>query len=486
MNHNQPDPAAPAASMSKSKQRGMRIAQAAWVLVAAAAVVILAGSLKGYGTWLRGLMPSSPSSEKYSVFNVLSGLTSLTTALICLFLGLILFRQKRHEPMALFVSFYVMIYGIVFAGPLENLYPLFPGASDLAISVVQPMLLTATVPLMLLLPDGRFVPSWTRWLIPVSLTTLIFLPFIDAKSISKGNTLPVQFLAAMWLILFTVAFAAQVYRYRRISTSVQREQTRWVVFGLIAWISLLALQSIPFFYLQNLPPGASQPGWAAASGSLWWLAMSTIPVTLTIATLRYRLYNIDLIINRTLVYGALTAILAGMYSASISLFQRLFVAMTGSKSDAAIVVTTLILASTFTPIKTRLQTIVDRRFKDVHEPIRRLKDFSDQVNGGIWIIDRKLALKRLLEEAANAFGANSGVATWIEGGDELTIATHGDWRGDSRITVPLMRNSRLLGKISLGARKNGAGYEPEDARSLEAAAETVARALALTVDPPAG
>ena len=122
----------------------------------------------------------------------------------------------------------------------------------------------------------------------------------------------------------------------------------------------------------------------------------------------------------------------------------------------------------------------------MHEPIRRLKDFSDQVNGGIWIIDRKLALKRLLEEAASAFGADSGAATWIEGGEELTIATHGDWRGDSRITVPLIRNSRLLGKISLGVRKNDTGYEPEDARSLEAAAEAVARALALTVDPPAG
>ncbi len=115
----------------------------------------------------------------------------------------------------------------------------------------------------------------------------------------------------------------------------------------------MILQSAPYFYLQNLPPDAPAPGWAAASASLWWLTLSIIPVTLSVAVLRYRLYQIDLIINRALVYGALTAILAGLYSASISLFQKVFIALTGEKSDAAIVLTTLILASTFTPIKTR-------------------------------------------------------------------------------------------------------------------------------------
>ena len=129
-------------------------------------------------------------------------------------------------------------------------------------------------------------------------------------------------------------------------------------------------------------------------------------MTLSIAILRRRLYDIDLIINRALVYGALTAMLAGLYSGSISLFQKVFIALTGERSDAAIVVTTLILASTFTPIKTRLQAIVDRRFRDVHDPLRRLADFSKQVETGIWVVDGRLALARLLEEAvAHALSA---------------------------------------------------------------------------------
>ena len=77
----------------------------------------------------------------------------------------------------------------------------------------------------------------------------------------------------------------------------------------------------------------------------------------------------------------------------------MFIALTGEKSDAAIVLTTLILASTFTPIKTRLQAVVDRRFRDTHDPLRRLAEFSKRIDGGIWVVDRRPALERLLEEA---------------------------------------------------------------------------------------
>jgi hypothetical protein len=471
-------------SAPNSEHWGKRLAYALWIAAAVVAVAVLLGSLKGYSIWFHGRNAFPPAAGQYSVFNILSGLVSLTTALVCLFLSLILFMQKRQEPMALFVSFYVMIYGIVFAGPLENLNPLFPGASAFAISRAQPLLLTATVGLMILLPDGRPVPSWTRWLIPVSLLSLIFLPFTDADSLSKANTLPVQLLAASWIILYGIAFGAQVYRYRRVSTPEQQEQTRWVVFGLIAWIILLVLQGVPFIYLQNLPPGTPQPGWAAASASLWWLTLSTIPVTLSIATLRYRLYDIDLIINRTLVYGALTAILAGLYSASISLFQKVFVALTGSKSDAAIVLTTLILASTFTPIKTRLQAVVDRRYKEVHDPLRRLADFSKQIDDGIWMIDPRLALGRLLEVAVAALGASSGVVTWFKGGEEHTVATHGNWTGESSLTTPLVIQDRLLGRIILGPRTNGAAYAPLEFSNLSAAVAALTRALAATIELP--
>ena len=90
-----------------------------------------------------------------------------------------------------------------------------------------------------------------------------------------------------------------------------------------------------------------------------------LPIAAAIAIMRHRLYNIDSLINRALVYIPLTGILGGLYAAGVALFQRIFVAVTGDKSDAAIVLATLVLASLFTPIKNALQTFVDKRFKPV-------------------------------------------------------------------------------------------------------------------------
>ena len=472
---------AEAPSISSQRPRWMGFAHAAWGVTALLALAVLAASLTGYSVWLRGENPVTPGPDTISGFNVLSGVTSLAGALISLGLGLLLFLRKRHEPMALFVSFYVMTYGVVLSGPLENLTPLFPRATDLATGLIQPLLLAApTVWLIILLPDGRLVPAWSRWVGLLSVASLAFLPFLDARSVNTANTLPAQLMYATWFATYGLAFGAQIYRYRRVSTPAQREQTRWVVFGLVVWLILMVLQGVPYVYLGNLPPGAPVPNWAAASAMLWWLAISIIPVTLTIAILRYRLYEIDLIINRALVYGALTAILAGLYSASISLFQKAFVALTGEKSDAAIVITTLILASAFTPIRTRLQAVVDRRFRDAHDPLPRLSEFSRRVEGGIWVISPRLAMGRLLEAAVTAFGAVGGEAYWRVDGAEEAVVTLGEWSGEGHLVAPWTAQGITVARITLGLRRDGSPYTPRDATALSSAVESLARALSST------
>ena len=105
------------------------------------------------------------------------------------------------------------------------------------------------------------------------------------------------------------------------------------------------------------PIGADAPNLVAILG------LSAIPAAVGIAILRYRLYEIDLIINRTIVYALLTAVLAGVYSAAVAFFQRLFLAMTGENSDLAIVMSLFVLATVFTPVKNTLQGAVDRRIR---------------------------------------------------------------------------------------------------------------------------
>ena len=100
-----------------------------------------------------------------------------------------------------------------------------------------------------------------------------------------------------------------------------------------------------------------------ATYALLAISLALVPVAVGVAVLRYRLYGIDVIINRTLVWVPLTGILGGLYAGLVALLQRVFVNLTGDRSDAAVIITTLVLAGSFTPIRRVLDTVVDRRFR---------------------------------------------------------------------------------------------------------------------------
>ncbi len=171
-------------------------------------------------------------------------------------------------------------------------------------------------------------------------------------------------------ILYTFVVIAAVWsvvlRYRR-AQDEERQQIKWFVYAAALFLPALVLS----FAVGLLVPELRL---ASASSLLpildfivqasWLAAFSAVPLAVGIAILKYRLYDIDLIINRTLVYVPLTGIVAGLFAASIALFQRLAQALTGETSDTAIIISALILASLFTPIKNGLQAVVDKYFKE--------------------------------------------------------------------------------------------------------------------------
>lgn len=452
-----------------------------WATLLLGAAVLLA-SLPAYARFIQGHNPFYPEAPA-DPFSTIGGLTSLFTSLTCFALAIVLFRRKRNEPMALFVSFYLISYGAILAGPLEFLGPLLPWLGDFTVGVVQPIFFALpTIAMMVLFPNGRPIPRWTRWLIFVAALEIVLLPlpWISGVLFPTSLALASQLLYGSWIILATVfvlAVYGQVYRYRRVSTPAQRHQTKWVLVGFVFWWLLMLVQSVPYVYVTSLPPGAPQPAWATALAALWFLSLSIVPICLTIAILRYRLYEIDLIINRALVYGGLTAVLAGLYSASISLFQKAFIAVTGEQSDAAIVLTTLILASVFTPLRTRLQTAVDRRFKDVHDPPRRLRALAYEIVQGIWVLHPQQAAHRLLAESVAAFGATGGAVYWGRGRLERQTDRIGEWKDHEAVTAALTAENQVLGRIVLGPRRDQSSYSPEDRRALAESAEAVAVAF---------
>ena len=157
-------------------------------------------------------------------------------------------------------------------------------------------------------------------------------------------------------------FYAQIYRYRQVSTPAERQQTKWVLYGFGLWMTLIFLSSIPYFSWLSQPAGSAIPTSAASLTFVWWFTQAILPLSLAIALLRFRLWEIDLIINRSLVYLVLTVMLALVYLLSVVVLQVLFRGLTGQESPLAIVISTLAIAALFNPLRHRVQAFVDRRF----------------------------------------------------------------------------------------------------------------------------
>jgi len=156
--------------------------------------------------------------------------------------------------------------------------------------------------------------------------------------------------------------AAQIYRFWHVSNAEERQQTKWVVYGIAVFIPLILV-------LLTLPP-FSQYGDTATLYSLPQMLflgtenmfLCVIPVSIGIAVLRSRLWDIDLVIRRTLVYSVLTVILGLVYFGGVTLLQSLFAGLSGQSSSAALVISTLLIAALFNPLRRRIQDFIDRRF----------------------------------------------------------------------------------------------------------------------------
>jgi len=217
------------------------------------------------------------------------------------------------------------------------------------------------LPYLYLFPNGKAVPRRALWFVG-ALTLYHFVIQVVAVLVSFAPeivaNLPIDwqslgnFLSWPLALNFFIIFACQVYRYVRVSTPIERQQTKWFVVGLGLMVATLIVATLPVplegGFIDDL-----------VDGVLFFLVL---PVVIAVAILRYRLWDTDVIINRTLVYGSLTATLAALYFGGIVVLQRLFVLLTGQQSTLAVVASTLLIAALFTPMRRRIQAFIDRSF----------------------------------------------------------------------------------------------------------------------------
>jgi hypothetical protein len=170
-----------------------------------------------------------------------------------------------------------------------------------------------------------------------------------------------------------------VLRYRR-SGGEEREQIKWIAF---------AASVVGLLYLIAMVGSLTYSGpWGAAGTPLWLgllqqaalVSFTAVPIAVGFAVLKYRLYDIDVLINRTLVYALLTATLVVLYFGGIVVLQRFFVALTGEKSTLAVVASTLVIAALFNPLRRRIQSFIDRRFyRRKYDAAKTLEAFSKKL-----------------------------------------------------------------------------------------------------------
>jgi signal transduction histidine kinase len=274
--------------------------------------------------------------------------------LLILGVALLIFWRRSADWMALLTSIMlVTIFAIFSPSPLmlADAQPLWrvPRAFLWAIGMAS------TVGLFYLFPDGRFVPRWTRGL---AIALLVTIGILAAAGASFQIGLP------LFLVALVSGAGFQIYRYRRVSDALQRQQTKWVVLGITGMVLPMLVFFLFAFFKPSLNPLRSNEP-VLSQGAIIFTMMVTfciviplcfLPVTLAFSLLRYRLWDVDIIISRTLVYGALTASVVGLYALVVGGFGILFQTQ---NNLPGIVIAILLIAFLFQPLRRHLQDTVN-------------------------------------------------------------------------------------------------------------------------------
>jgi hypothetical protein len=291
------------------------------------------------------------SLADYVVFTLALALASVV---MCLVVSTLIIWRRPDDRIALIVALMLVTLGpiIVVADP--------PAASpwwvpDACLTFLNGFLL---VLVFLLFPTGQFVPHWMRWTVAVFLVGDLSFFFPDTPLLPNVSAIQLG-----WLVVvgeLTTVAAAQLYRYRRVSSPRERQQTKWVVFGLAVPITVYMLLTVLGLFFPMLVERS--PLLLLASNEAAFTLPLFLPLSFGFAILRYRLWDIDSIINRTLVYGTLTVTLTAVYVGLVIGLQTLLRGLISQDNSVAIVLSTLVIAALFQRLRHGIQRSIDRRF----------------------------------------------------------------------------------------------------------------------------
>jgi signal transduction histidine kinase len=392
---------------------------------------------------------------------------ALLTALAPLWVavGLVIFLRRSDDRMALFVSLSLVLMGTNFT-PTGYVLPIVFGlTSPLGIlcTSIQALVFSSVALFFALFPNGRFVPGWTRWMTMAYLTFLVPFSVPSNWPISVVRWPPLLLASAILGLTFPLVFA-QLYRYRYVSTALERQQTKWIVFGMTLGFLADLANLLPSFVI----PALIQHGPAHvlftvfSEGTLTLFLL--VPLASCFAVLHYRLWDIDVLINRTLVYGLLTACIIGLYILVIALLGTLLSAL--GNLFVSLLATGLV-AVLFHPLRERLQRSVNRlMFGERDDPYRILLRLGNRLEA---TLTPDSVLPVIVETIAQALKLPYAAIAWEQGADsELVVAaSYGRVEESLKLMhMPLLYRKDQVGELWLSPRGHSEGLTPADQRLL--------------------
>jgi hypothetical protein len=323
------------------------------------------------------LVQSGLSMQAYALYFTAA---ELLTILILLSVACLIMLGRSDEWMALYVSMILisMVMVLPLVTVLEIVNPVWGGI----LLAGRVIFVGGLIPLFFLFPSGHFAPNWTRGLAGLWSIYAAIWPFFPTLQppigFGRGLTAddaPITFWISSW---FLAGVVAQVWRYFRFSNALERQRTKWVVFGFVLLMACFVGAVATLTYLTTAPTGPGYLVGRLAGPSLLLFGVQVMALSFGVSVLRYRLWDIDVLIRRTLQYTVLTALLALAYFATILVLQTAFRFFTGQVQNQLVtVVSTLAIAALFVPLRRRVQTVIDRRFyRRKYDAARALAGFA--------------------------------------------------------------------------------------------------------------
>jgi hypothetical protein len=358
--------------------RRLLLARGAWIVVAALTLGLFVASIPlAYGRFLRACENSgcdvaqlSPEGKNALEEGLGLGLSMGDYAVYTVFLAIVLalgywliggtlFWKRSDNLLVLFASMMLVTFGARQADTLNWLAEAYP-VWDLPVALVDFVGDAAFFVLFCMFPDGRFVPRWTRWAAAAWIAYWLLGTFFPDSPLSPSSWPPLIAISLLLGLLGSLVLA-QICRYRRHSDQTARQQTKWVVFGFTAALAGFFAVVLLGWIFALTRPGIPELFYKSVGNAVITLCALLIPLSIGFAVQRHRLWDIDLIINRTIVYGSLSAVLTAIFALTDMLLQSLFFFITGvEQSRIATIASVIVIAVAFQPLRHRIEWGVNR------------------------------------------------------------------------------------------------------------------------------